>query len=94
MYRMPPRDLLEDLHEFPGRYMFKVIGRVEQGFVARTVAVVREVLCLEIDPPFSIRESAHGRHVAVTLEPEVESAQQVLEIYQRLHALDGLVYLW
>ena len=35
--------LLEDTHTFPGTYMFKVIGKVENGFVARVVAAVRDV---------------------------------------------------
>jgi putative lipoic acid-binding regulatory protein len=94
MYEMPPIDLLESTHTFPGPYMFKVIGLADRGFVARTVAAVREELAEPADPPYSVREAVGGRHVAVTVEPVVQTAQQVLDIYGRLKSLAGLVMLW
>ena len=33
----PSVELLEAHHDFPGSYMFKAIGRTDNGFVARTV---------------------------------------------------------
>jgi putative lipoic acid-binding regulatory protein len=86
-------ELLENTHRFPGPYMFKVIGRVENGFVARVVAAVREELAERVDPPFSVRETAGGRHVSVTLEPQVQTAQQVLAVYRRIRQMAGLVML-
>src|SRR5438128_1182063 len=86
--------LLEKTHRFPCPYQFKIIGKAEQGFVARVVAMVRRELLLEVDPPFRVRESVGGRHLSVTLEPMVQSAQQVLEIYRRLSGLDNLVMLF
>jgi len=94
MYTQPPLDLLESSHSFPGPYMFKVIGKPDGGFLARTVAAVREELALATDPPFSVREAVGGRHIAVTLEPHVASADQVLAIYRRLRVMVGLVMLW
>ena len=94
MYHLPPIDLLESTHSFPGPYMFKVIGKSERGFVARTVAAVREEISLEVDPPFSVRETAGGRHVAVTLQPTMQTAQQVLDVYGRLKSLVGLVMVF
>ena len=38
MNELPTIALLENTHHFPGPYMFKVIGKVEDGFVARVVA--------------------------------------------------------
>jgi putative lipoic acid-binding regulatory protein len=87
-------DLLESTHTFPGPYTFKVIGRSERGFAARAIAAVREELEGEVDPPFRVRDTAGGRHTAVTLEPTVESAWQVIAVYQRLQMLSGLVLLW
>jgi putative lipoic acid-binding regulatory protein len=55
------------------------------------VAAVREVLEWDEDPPFHVRHAAGGRHVAVTVEPTLQTAQQVLTIYQRLRGLRGLV---
>jgi uncharacterized protein len=91
MKNLPALELLEKTHQFPGRYMFKVIGRVENGFVARVVAAVRDELAFAEDPPYSIREAVGGRHVAVTLEPMVETGNQILAVYSRLKKLTGLV---
>lgn len=87
-------ELLEDTHAFPCPYMFKVIGRVEDGFVARVVAAVREELADPADPPFTFRQSVGGRHVSVTLEPVIQSGQQVLDVYRRIRRLQGLVMYW
>lgn len=92
--RMPPIELLEKAHTFPGPYIFKVIGKAERGFLARTVAAVRVALAHDLDPPYRIRESSGGRHIAITLEPRVETAQQVLDVYRRLSGTSGLVMLW
>lgn len=86
--------LLESTHTFPGPYTFKVIGRTDLGFVARTVAAVRDALNEPEDPPYRVRESVGGRHTAVTLEPIVQTAQQVLAVYRRLSSTAGLVMLW
>jgi len=87
---LPSVELLERTHDFPGRYVFKVIGRCEDGFAARAVAVVRDQLEAERDPPFRVRHTANGRHVAVTLEPNVRSAWEVLAVYQAIRGLAGL----
>lgn len=94
MYQLPALDLLEQAHHFPGPYIFKVIGRSERGFLARTVAAVRDELDAPIDPPYRIRETAGGKHMAITLTPEVQTAQQVLDVYRRLSGTEGLVMLW
>jgi putative lipoic acid-binding regulatory protein len=87
-------ELLENTHHFPCPYMFKVIGRVENGFVARVVAAVRDELAHAADPPFKFRQSVGGRHVSVTLEPMVQTGRQVLAVYRRLKQTQGLVMCW
>jgi putative lipoic acid-binding regulatory protein len=91
---LPAVELLESTHDFPGPYTFKVIGRVENGFIARVVAAVRDELHGQADPPFSVRQTAGGKHVAVTLEPIVQTAEQVLALYRRLRRTVGLVMLF
>ena len=93
MDNLPSVDLLNSVHEFPGVFMFKVIGKVEDGFIARVLIAVREELEMEADPPFTLRQTASGRHVAITLEPHVRSAYDVLAVYQRVRDLEGLVML-
>jgi putative lipoic acid-binding regulatory protein len=91
---LPTLDLLEATHAFPGTYAFKAIGANRDGFAARIVASVRLELELEFDPPFEVRHTAQGRHVSVTVTPPIASAPQVLAIYARLRAIDGLVMLF
>lgn len=90
---LPALELLEKTHAFPCLYLFKVIGKADDGFLARVIAVVREELLVEVDPAYRVREAVGGRHLSVTLEPVVQSAQQVLAIYRRLGVLDGLVMM-
>ena len=90
---LPAIELLESTHHFPCVYMFKVIGRSDNGFVARVVAGVRDELDDLIDPPYRVRETAGGRHVSVTLEPTVQTGQQVLDVYRRMQKMAGLVML-
>lgn len=92
--KLPSLEMLETTHQFPGAYTFKVIGSETEGFVGRVVGVVREELGFSYDPPFTIRQTPAGRHVAVTLEPKVESAQQVLAVYSRLSQVRGVVMLF
>lgn len=87
---LPSVELLEDTHEFPGPYSFKVIGRTEPGFVARVVAAVRDELEGEVDPQYSVRETSAGRHASVSIEVTVQSAWEVLAVYQRLQGLPAV----
>ena len=93
MDNLPPAELLEATHEFPCRYTFKVIGRDELDFSARTLHALREVIELSGDPQTSARRTANGKHVAVTVEVEIDSADEVLQVYARLQKLEGLELL-
>ena len=94
MNNLPAIDLLEATHQFPGEYTFKVIGHLSNLFVARSVALMRQALDMEIDPPYTFRQTANGRFVAVTFQAPVESAEQVLEVYSHLRQVEGLIMLW
>lgn len=94
MTDLPALELLESTHHFPGPYTFKAIGKNERGFVARTIAAAREAMAAAVDPPFSVRETAGGRHVAVTLNVPIDRPEQVLAVYRRMQKLAGLVLLW
>lgn len=85
--------MLETHHAFPCPYTFKVIGFAADNFTARVIAQVRDELQVEIDPPYSLRSTKQGKHVAITIEPECASPQQVLAIYSRLMGMEGLVML-
>jgi putative lipoic acid-binding regulatory protein len=93
MQDLPAIALLESTHAFPCRYTFKVIGRAEANFVGRVLAAVRRELPADAEPSFSSRKTAAGRHVSVTIEPDVATAAAVLAIYRTLREVDGLVLL-
>ena len=91
---LPTIDLLEKAHAFPCQYLFKIIGKADQGLLARVIAVVREELACETDPPFRVREAVGGRHQSITLEPVVQTANQVIAIYRRVGMLDGVIMMF
>ncbi len=93
MDNLPTIELLESTHTFPCAYTFKVIGLAEENFVGRVVQSVRGELPEDNEPPFSSRRTAAGRHVSVTIEPTLDGASQVLDIYRSLSELEGLVLL-
>ena len=93
MSSLPPRELIDSMHQFPGNFVFKAVGKTESDFVSEVIAVVREVLELEFDPPFETRETPAGRHIAVTVTPWVESSEEVLLVFERIRILPGLVML-
>ena len=90
----PSVELLESTHTFPGEYMFKAFGDADGRFAGRVIAAVRSEVAEDHEPAVRIRRTASGRHVCVTIEPVVSDANQVLAIYERIYALDGLVMVW
>ncbi len=94
MDNLPSVELIEQSHRFPGTYTFKAIGKPADGFVARIVAAVRDQLDVEVDPPYQVRETPAGRHVSITLEPQVQNAWEVVAVYQRLGQVTGIVFVF
>ncbi len=93
MDRLPAIELLEATHTFPCPYTFKVIGLTENNFVGRVLQTVRSQLAEDAEPSFSTRQTAGGKHVSVTIEPTLDSADHVLAIYRELSGLEGLVLM-
>ena len=83
--------LLNATHEFPCPFVFKVIGQSSTAFVAKIVAIVRNVLELEEDPPFETRDTPNGEHTSITMEPEVNNAEVILEVYEQIQEVEGVV---
>jgi putative lipoic acid-binding regulatory protein len=91
--RQQALELLNATHTFPTSVMLKIIGRNENRFTQQVVDAVQVCLGLEAAPPHRTREAAGGRHVAVTLEPWFECAEQVLDAYARVREIKEVVLL-
>lgn len=86
-------DRLNEVHSFPGPYIFKVIGANSEDFPERVSEVTREVLEGDVEPNVSTRESSGGKHVSVTISVKVEEAEGVLDVYAALKELDEVRFI-
>jgi putative lipoic acid-binding regulatory protein len=93
MDHRPTVELLESTHLFPGVYKIKAIGRALDDFESRVIDAVCSHLPARSDLDYSVRTTPGGRHVAVTLDISVQSAEQVRAIYAEIRELDGLTLL-
>ena len=94
MESLPARELLDAVHQFPCKFVFKAVGPAGGTFVGTVIDEVRATLSHEFDPPFEIRETPSGRHVSVTVSPWVESSEEVLLVYARIREIPGLLMLF
>jgi putative lipoic acid-binding regulatory protein len=90
----PSVELLESTHPFPGSYTIKAIGLVDDDFEQRVVAAVSAHLAAASDLDYSIRATRGGRHIALTLEINVQNAEQVRSIYGQIRDVRGLTLLF
>jgi putative lipoic acid-binding regulatory protein len=94
MDHRPSIELLESTHTFPGVYQMKAIGLAEEDFTDRVVDAVVSELAGPSELDYSVRSTPGGRHVALTLEITVQTAEQVRGIYARIRELKGLTLLF
>lgn len=90
----PSVELLESTHLFPGVYTIKAIGRSEAAFEQRVVDAVVSHLAAASDLDYTVRTTRGGRHVALTLDVSVQTAEQVRSIYAEIRDLEGLTLLF
>lgn len=84
-------ELLNATHTFPCDFTIKVIGQAEDDFVMRVVDAVQAVISAGAEIPNKTRMTPNGKHVSVTLEPRLSSAEEVLLIYDQLKSVSGVV---
>jgi len=94
MDRPEARELLMATHQFPGTYLFKIIGYQRNDFVGRTMDAVRDVIGRALPLKPRTRQTESGKHIAVTLEPFVDDCDQVLEIYSNFREVDDVIMYW
>ena len=90
---LPSIELLEATHQFPCVFHFKAIGLSTHCFTGRVLDAVKRELAEDAEPSFSTRSTPNGKHIGVTVEPIVDSAAQVLAIYEQLRGVEGLVMM-
>ncbi|MFO0958607.1 MAG: DUF493 domain-containing protein [Isosphaeraceae bacterium] len=86
----PPADLLESVHTFPGTFQIRAIGSADGDFVGRVRAAVEQEVAEPGEYEYSTRETAGGKHVSVALRIQVQSAEQVRNIYAKLAEVEGI----
>ena len=94
MDNVPSEDLLHSVHPFPGTYQIKAIGTAEDDFVGRVVEAVVAELATPGELEHSVRVTPGGRHVSLTMDMTVQSAEQVRMIYSRIREVKGLTLLF
>lgn len=93
MDHRPSADLLEAHHTFPGIYQIKAIGAADGTFEDRVLDAVVAENVARPDIDYTSRVTPGGRHVALTMHVNVQSAEQVRSIYARIRAVEGLSLL-
>ena len=94
MDHCPPEDLLESTHHFPGVYRIKAIGTSDNDFEGRVVETIVAELAGPSGLEYTARTTPGGRHIALTLDVNVQTAGQVRELYARIRAVEGLTLLF
>ncbi|CAN5665093.1 hypothetical protein BH23PLA1_BH23PLA1_12460 [soil metagenome] len=89
----PSADLLESVHPFPGTYQIRAIGAASNDFAGRVVAAVEAEVATPSELDHSTRFTPNRRHVSVTIDVTVQSANQVRAIYARIQTVEGLTLL-
>lgn len=85
---------LRDVHTFPGPYLFKAIGPNTDHFVAAVTQAVIDVAGPDSHPDVGTRKSGQGNHQSVTVTVAMSSAEQVLDVYEVLIAVNGVRYVF
>ena len=86
--RAPARELLEAGHTFPGSYCVKAFGPATESFRGG----VREAALAVVRDSFQSRErvSSKGNSICITLDLQVETVDEVISVYERLHDVPDL----
>lgn len=77
-------EVLDEHHEWPGPYTFKFIV---------PAAKVEDVEALFVAGAPRRRASKNGKYISVTVRLQMSSSAEVIAIYQRAYAIQGLMAL-
>ena len=83
-------DLLRSQHEFPGLFTFRVILQPDQSSTVVSAMVAAAGTTARIDN-IAERPSRNNKYLALGVTMELEDAERVLDVYQVLQTLDGIL---
>lgn len=89
--RLTALELLNATHTFPCAFTLKVIGLSDDDFVLRCLEVVHRAVTDAEEFDYTTRATPNGRHISVTMQPVLDSAEHVLEVYACLQEVKGVV---
>ena len=84
----PDRELLEANHQFPGEYIIKAFGPADDRFRESVLASASAVVDQRVSS--SERVSRGGKSLCITLTLQVETVDEIVSVYERLHTLQDL----
>lgn len=88
----PSRELLLANHRFPGSYVIKAFGPASDGFREGIAAAAVRVVG-ETRASVAHRTSSRGGRVCVTLTVNAFTVDEVIDVYDRLHRVPGLMLI-
>ena len=91
MDRTDSLHLLNETHDFPCPFLIKVIGHAGLLVVDHVTEAIERIQTQERPYSSRTRPSANGKYLAISIEPHVDSAEVVLEIYDELRHVEGVV---
>ena len=76
------KEKLEANHDFPCSYMFKFI-----------VPLKKKEALIDLLPKMAlkIKTSANNKFVSITLSVEMESSENVIDIYNQVYQIEGII---
>lgn len=75
---------LDEQHNWPAVYMFKFVVPRDKG---------GEVLALFPNDELTSKTSKGGKYISFTLQKVMQSSDQVIEIYEEAHKIEGIIAL-
>lgn len=84
---------LNEVHSFPGPYLFKVIGPNTDSFVSLVVQGVILASGPDSQHQVSTRESSGGNHLSISITIEARSAEHVIDVYRMFSTMEEIKFL-
>lgn len=86
-------ELLEKTHQFPTKYMLKIVGPADEAFVESVVSAAKAHVKNPDFVDHTVRHSGSGKHASVTLEVKVATAREVVLLYEALEKVPRMVMM-